>query len=609
MTFIVRQISRTAEGREIVRTATHTARSIAIGRDAGSEIHLADLAVELHHARITTRADGGVDIDSHCGLAFEIDGRSAFHADVDPETGAELRFGSHRIRVSGADGDVILAVERVEALSDASEAKEEIGLFTLKGLLPGRRPAAWTFVGAVLLLFLAWPIFTYATSHVGEKRSAGFHADQMWSSGSLSIAHKSLGNNCQACHVNKFEAVRDTACLTCHKDDAHDHADPARIAGAKEGPGFGGRIKGLFQTAFNHPAGRCVECHTEHEGAGKMPPTAQAFCTDCHASLNTRLADTKLRNAADFGAEHPQFMPAITVGISARDNRLYKRVSFDARPVEDNGLKFPHALHLSTTNGIARMAQTMKAEQGWGDSLACKDCHTPSADGTRFKPVEMKSDCAMCHSLAFDRIGGTLRTLRHGEPAQVVADLRAFYRSTGPDRPINLGGMTRRRPGDYAAAETAQDYVLGARAFGGRADDAIRAVFSRGGACFDCHVVTPGPDAGSPFRIGKVFQPDRYMLKGWFDHNAHKSETCGSCHKADQSRSATDLLLPDLASCRTCHVGENGARLKPVRTPVESSCAMCHDYHIDEGAPRQTREKVDRAKGQPRFNRTIASVH
>ena len=608
MTFIVRQISRTADGREIVRTATYDTKSIAIGRDAASEIHLADLAVELHHAHLTMRKDGGVDIESRCGLEFEIDGRGTLKVAVDPAVGSELRFGAHRIRVSREDGSVILAVERVEALSDASEAKEEIGLFTLKGLLPGRRLASWSFIGAVLLLFLAWPIFTYATSHAGEKRSPGFHADQMWSSGSLSVAHKSLGNNCQACHINKFEAVRDTACLACHKDDAHDHADPTRIAGAKEGPGLGGRAKGLFQTAFNHPSGRCVDCHTEHEGAGKMPPTAQAFCTDCHASLSTRLTDTKLKNASDFGRDHPEFMPSITVGTSPRDNRLYKRVSFAARPVEDNGLKFPHAAHLSKTNGIARMAQTMKAEQGWGDSLACKDCHTPSADGTRFKPVEMKSDCAMCHSLAFDRIGGTLRTLRHGEPAQVVADLRAFYRSTGPDRPISLGGMTRRRPGDYAAAETTQDYVLGASGYAGRANDAIRAVFSRGGACFDCHVVTPGVDAGSPFRIHKVFQPDRYMQKGWFDHNAHKSETCSSCHKADQSRRATDLLLPDLASCRTCHVGESGAKLKPVKTPVESSCAMCHDYHVDAGAPWQTRKKVDRAKGQLRFNRTIASA-
>jgi len=608
MTFIIRQLSRTAEGREIVRTAKHEGASIAIGRDAGSEVHLADLAVELHHARVAIDGRGQLEVESSCGLPFDTDGRSTLQARIDPATGAELRFGGHRIGVSAEEGAPVLTVERVEALSDASEAREEIGLFTLKGLLPGRRPVAWSLIGVVLLIFLIWPIFTYATSHGVAKRSPGFHADRMWSSGPLSVAHKSLMNNCQACHVNKFEAVRDTACLTCHKDDAHAHADPARIALAKEGPGLGGRIKGLFQAAFNHPAGRCVDCHTEHEGAGRMPPTAQAFCTDCHASLNTRLTDTKLKNASDFGTDHPQFMPAVTAGTDAHGNRLYRRISFDAHPVDNNGLKFPHASHLARGGSIARMAQTMKAEYGFGDSLACKDCHMPTADGTRFKPVEMERNCGMCHSLAFDRIGGTFRTLRHGEPAQVVADLRAFYRSTGPDRPISLGGMARRRPGDYAAVETAQDYVAGARAYGGQAEGAIAAVFSRGGACFDCHVVTPTGNGAVPFQIRKVFQPDRYMKKGWFDHNAHRSESCGSCHAADRSRTAADLLLPDLASCRTCHVGESGAKLRPVKTPVESSCAMCHDYHIDAGAPWLAREKVDRAKGQPRFAPAVAGA-
>ena len=434
MTFIVRQLSRTSEGREIARTARYEADSIAIGRDAGSEIHLADLAVELHHAQVKRQTSGQLEIDSTCGLPFEIDGRSALQARIDPAAGAELRFGGHRIGVSSEDGAAVLTVERVEALSDASEAKEEIGLFTLKNRLPGRRPMAWSLIGVVLLIFLIWPIFTYATSHGVAKRSPGFHADRMWSSGPLSLAHKSLMNNCQACHVNKFEAVRDTACLTCHKDDAHAHADPARIALAKEPPGIGGRIKGLFQTAFNHPAGRCVDCHAEHEGAGRMPPTAQAFCTDCHGSLNTRLTDTKLKNADDFGTDHPEFMPAVTAGTDARGNRLYRRVSFDAHPVDNNGLKFPHAIHLAKGGSIARMAQTMKADQGFGDSLACKDCHTPTADGTRFRPVEMERNCGMCHSLAFDRIGGIAKTARAMTAENTIIAVAMTHRLRAPER-------------------------------------------------------------------------------------------------------------------------------------------------------------------------------
>jgi DnaJ-class molecular chaperone len=183
----------------------------------------------------------------------------------------------------------------------------------------------------------------------------------------------------------------------------------------------------------------------------------------------------------------------------------------------------------------------------------------------------------------------------------VVADLRAFYRSTGPVRPISLSGMARRRPGDYAMAETAQDYVLGARAWPGQADEAVRAVFSKGGACFDCHVVLPVPSKGAPVTIQKVVQPERYMKGGWFDHDAHKSETCISCHSADKSNLATDLLLPDLNSCRTCHVGGTGDHLKPVKTPVISSCAMCHDYHVDGQAPWMTKMEVGKGKGSVRF--------
>lgn len=608
MSFIIRQISRTAEGREIIRPSRVEKNRIIVGRDAGSDIHLADLAVELNHAEILALENGRIEIQSVCGLDFDHDGRAVSRAELDPSTGGELRFGSHRLRVSADDGATIISVERVEALSDASEEKEEIGLFTLRGLLPGRRRSAWTLIAATLVLFLAWPIYTYATSAGVKDRGAGFHADEMWSSGSLSVAHKSLENNCQACHTEKFVSATDNACLACHKDDAHDHAPAARLAMAKESPGIGGQVKGLFKTVFNRPEGRCVDCHTEHEGEGPMTPTAQAFCADCHGSLDQRLTDTRIANAADFGTDHPQFKAAVTSGFGDGGKRLFKRVSFAAKPVDDNGLKFPHDIHLSKTNGIARMAQTMKGEQGWGNSLACKDCHTASADGTRFKPVDMEQDCAMCHSLAFDQVGGTLRTLRHGEPGQVVADLRAFYRGTSPAIPIGLGGMSRRRPGDYATAETAQDYAIGRRIYAGSAEQAIRAVFSQGGACYDCHVISPGTSAAVPFQVRKVSQPDRYMLKGWFDHNAHNTESCSSCHKAETSKLASNLLLPDLGSCRTCHVGEDGARLKPVSKPVPSSCAMCHDYHMDAGAPWLTRTKVDRAKGQSRFNQTIASV-
>jgi predicted CXXCH cytochrome family protein len=121
-------------------------------------------------------------------------------------------------------------------------------------------------------------------------------------------------------------------------------------------------------------------------------------------------------------------------------------------------------------------------------------------------------------------------------------------------------------------------YAVALRGSAGQADRAIRAVFSPGGACFDCHQVQAPPGDSLAFRIRPVAFPTRYMQHGWFDHRPHAQTDCATCHAAPASRSANDLLLPNLQSCRTCHGGESSGE-------VPSTCAMCHDYHMDEGVP------------------------
>lgn len=317
-----------------------------------------------------------------------------------------------------------------------------------------------------------------------------------------------------------------------------------------------------------------------------MQPTAQQFCADCHDGMDGRLTDTKLENASDFGITHPQFRPAVLVQPGGK-NPQRERISLDDNPTEYNGLKFPHDVHLSKTGGVAQMGRRLSAKYDFGPSLVCKDCHTPDPNGVRFEPVDMKEDCSMCHSLAFEEIGGTIRTLRHGEPSQVRADLRAFYRSTGPNRPINLGGIERRRPGADNETRVASDYARAVRFRPSRANLAISEVFSRGGACYDCHGITPPTAPGRvDYGIKPVTQTDRYMHKGWFSHEAHNDEDCSSCHNAPASKMATDLLLPGIKTCRECHGGEF-----QTASDVPSTCAMCHDYHPDDGAPWLIKEQ------------------
>ena len=595
MTFLIKQISRTSDGREIIRPTEIDSTLLSIGRLSENEIHLQDLAVTPRHATIERLDMRRIIVKAVGTLGFDVDGRPVMEVEIDASKGAELRFGSHRLTV-GQDGETItIAVERVEALSDASQDKDEQKVFSLRGLMPGKRVSAWSFAALMLIAFLAFPIWSWSSYQSVKERPQGFHADQSWSTGKLSQAHASLENNCQACHTDAFVAVRDESCATCHVG-THDHAPANRLAAAKAPPGVGGRIQNAFAGMFNVPPGRCVECHTEHEGEGRMQPTAQKFCADCHEGLNTRLKDTKLLNADDFGTAHPEFQPAVITGFTGTKPQ-FARTSFDKKPTEDSGLKFPHDVHLSKTNGVAQMGRRLSADYGFGDALACKDCHKTDASGTRFQPIDMERDCAMCHSLSFDEIGGTMRTLRHGDPKQVIADLRAFYRSTGPVRPANLGGMARRKPGLYAEGQVYNAYFGAVQARPGGAEAAIAQVFSPGGACFDCHRIDPPGVKGASWTVQPVAQTTRYFQKGWFDHDAHRTETCESCHAAPGSKSATDLLIPDLASCRTCHVGGTGASLKPVAKPVESTCALCHSFHADDGAPWSTRQRVAAQKG------------
>ncbi len=554
MIFVIRTVSRTADGREIVRPVTLVQDSIAIGRDASNDVHLADLAVEPFHARLTLTPGGKLRAESIGGLGFALDGRTTERVEIDPAKGAELRFGRHLLTVGSDGGAAIVRVERTGAVSDATGDKDERTAFSLKGLLPGKRIGAWTFAALVLAAFLVAPLWSWATYSNAKTRPAGFHADTAWSSGPLSKAHHALEGNCQACHDKAFVSVQDTKCVACHTD-VHDHADPKRQVTAMAVPDFGKSVGNAFKVAFGKPTGqRCVDCHSEHEGAGPMPATAQAFCTDCHATMKARLPDTKLANAGDFGRDHPAFTPL--------------RV--------DGGLKFPHDVHLSKVNGVARMAQTMPANFAGkrdGPGMVCADCHAPTADGVRFLPVDMEADCQSCHSLGYDRVAGTVRTLKHGDVAQAVADVRALgWRPTAA--PSMLAG--RRRPGDNAPASQ------GAR------PASADALFVRGGACYDCHVIErTGDTATNGWRVAKVTQPMRFMAKGWFDHKAHATESCTSCHNAAGSKSASDLLIPAIGklgdksgvTCRSCHGGEASA------SKVPSSCATCHDYHLDGQAP------------------------
>lgn len=555
MTFRVRTVETTAQGREIVRNRDFAGETITLGRSADTVLYLPDLALDPHHATVSLREDGLIAVEAVGSLGFGHDGRPVRSASIAPQTGGELRFGAYRVAVSQAgDGAVLLTVVR---LADAVEPINEATGFALAGKLPGKRAMSWLLGLAVVLVFLGLPI----ASSLLRTPPRSVTGDAAWSPGPLSLAHHQLEAKCEACHVKPFEAVRDETCLSCHKD-IHDHAPTARLAKARGTGGLGDQLQWRVAQMFGKPGpGACSDCHTEHEGAGRMPPPAQGFCADCHGSLKSGLPDTLLGNAADFGRVHPQFRPALAL---AAGSGALTRVSLAKRPREASGLAFSHKLHLNPRGGAAQMAQRL----GRGTGLDCASCHRPTADGVRFLPIDMERDCESCHSLAYDKVGGTFRKLRHGDVDQMIADLSVAQRAS---QTINSG---RQRPGEFVGGGA------GAASFSrpaGSVGSAAQAL-SRGGICGECH--TPA-QAGGRFSVMPVTQVSRFMQHGWFTHAAHKQDKCTSCHAADRSITSADVLLPDLNSCRSCHFGENAPRGK-----IPSGCAMCHDYHGSALAPQ-----------------------
>lgn len=590
MTFLVRRVSVTADGREIIRGTPVDATEIFVGRDAACAVHLADLAVNPQHARLTSNDGRHLDIEAISGLGFEVDGRTATRASIDAGDGAELRFGGHRIAVS-IDADapgprIALTVTRTDELSHSALDRDEAQAFSLGGIVPGRRISAWLFSVLVLAAFLAAPIWAYMSWRGVEERPQGFHADSSWSSGTLSSAHASLKDDCQSCHTDAFVAVTDSTCASCH-EEAHEHAPLSRQVMARGDPGWFQASLNRVGVAFGKPEGRCVDCHTEHEGAGPMPATAQRFCSDCHNDMSARLTDTRIGDAGDFGTAHPQFRPAVRV--STGEGPRLQRMTWTPALTESNGLKFTHDEHLLGNGAVARMARNLGiGRDRGGPGLDCADCHKPTRDRLGFEPVDMERDCESCHSLTFESVGGVDRTLRHGEPQQVIADLYAYYRSTPPTRPVSLGGMARRRPGEFAEGRIYNIYFREVAVRPSRADDAVRAVFSRGGACADCHTIFAPAAGNRNWRVQPVVQTGQYLTKGWFDHRRSEHSTagiddegCAGCHAAKTSNNANQLLIPGIATCRDCHGGEGS------NADVASPCASCHEYHAgdDRAAP------------------------
>jgi predicted CXXCH cytochrome family protein len=476
--------------------------------------------------------------------------------------GDSFEVGRNRLTVVEPPGgfDIGLQIE-LDRDIDASAFENAFRTDLGQGRLT-TRSAAWGLSAAVILLGFLVPFVLASLADHDAALRRFLPADDLWTSGPLHEAHAlATGDDCQACHQGFFQRVRDDSCQACHAG-INDHVDPGQPADAH---------------TMAATAPRCATCHREHnEPDPYLVITADALCTDCHASPDELQHARLMEQVTGFsGTEHPTFDASL---LKPRASRAGTGLVFawetSVEPVavasEVSNLKFPHDTHLDP--GLVTDLQT-------GEALGCRDCHKLSLDREHFVPVTMETTCVGCHELTFDPQMPD-RQLPHGVPVEVMMTLEGQYLRKFSDPDVPQDAVVRRRIPDrdnstLECTDTAFNCAAQAAA------EDIREQFSVRG-CVSCHVVEEHDveEVYARYQVHPVRLAQDFFTAGRFDHFSHqvmKGDTgdaaCLQCHAANLSSVSTDLLIPDVDNCLGCHSDS------PAPDRVALRCVDCHSYH------------------------------
>jgi len=483
----------------------------------------------------------------------------------------------------------------VARLRTTKQLAQRVDLNYFKRLTAYKRTLVWLTVLVPLLAvgWIAWRGFT--------------RDSRVYSSGRMSRAHAVLEQQCAACHVQKAgefsSKAADSACLACHDGPVH-HV----LAGM--------------------PAPDCASCHLEHRGRVSISAVSDRVCAKCHADLKTQTGvsaagptfhETRIHS---FETDHPEF---------AAVQHLE-----DYPPHDPGTIKVNHAVHLKPIrrgpNGpdvqlTCRDCHRLQAEAGvvysenaspfvprtnwtYADTqyLSAKPSYAehdpsfpvparvlpaykPPTGRELMAPVSFAKACSGCHSLAFDK--RFAEGVPHDKPEVVHEFLIAKFQQYIAMHPGEV--QVFRDPNRELTEKPlppAFRTLTAAQWVEERTAEAEELLWRK--TCKQCHelrfpatnsTTKVGMPAGSeshgpPASTKELPQIERdyrrflltRMPRAKFDHDAHRSFTCVSCHsKALTSTESSDILLPGIVTCKVCHA--------PGPEHAESRCFECHTYH------------------------------
>lgn len=537
MRVLIRFVRRGPAGAVEQKDKLYDGEAVTLGRATDQVVQLKDRRVALAHAQIILRGGQPVLISRVPGGVL-VNGTLLREARL--RAGDTVNLGANVLRIlePSASCDLAFSFELdPEARSD--ELVLELPRLRLAELGFAKRRWSWALFLGVLLLSLVIPTAGVRSPSVQDTlRSSFLPDDHFWSPGPLSRVHETLTTQCEACHEQPFQRVRNEACLTCHASNLHQHTGRSVSTGME---------------------GQCAACHGEHHEPATLVREDPAVCARCHQDLKAISASTRVTaRVTDFAMNHPRFK------LPARD---------------ESGLKFPHAIHLAKGGVRSPVGDTV---------LGCNDCHAQEPGGARFRPLQMERDCGGCHLLDFDPAYPE-RTVPHGDARAVSEFLVDYYsrRYLESYADPRASPVTARRAGPKLSAVERERLLRNARE---RAAVVTRDLFERR-SCAQCHEVTHAETGPDSWKVQSVKIRTAWLPGAKFSHASHTTELtrCETCHKASVSEAATDVLVPGIAVCRDCHAGG-----EPHATPADritSTCILCHGFHNPQNPLWPAREK------------------
>jgi hypothetical protein len=540
---------------------------ILIGRGASCDLRLVGRLVSLEHARLTLD-DEFINISDMVSLSGVLVNNRLVKSQK-LKVGDSVKIGAFVFKVTREDGVWGFLEERVQGVDEGdSEAfiAKQVKSLRFQTYIPSFKTLS---VLISLIVAVVFGVLPFIFSNMWS-----------WNSGPMSNAHKMIENDCAQCHSTSFVRVQDKDCLSCHK--MSDHA-------------------GVMEEVFNKRPDlnhRCATCHMEHNGNHGVITRESKLCADCHQGLGTILANASSPDIDSF-KNHPEFRVSIPEytkvegmeGAESEEIISAIRVSLeDGDKLKDSArIKLNHRIHLEPDLAGADGPET----------LTCMSCHRLSKDLSKIEPINFERDCQSCHSLEFDaRLPG--KAVPHDKADIVFNYLYAEFAklSLSPDQQQNTEESSpsrrRRRPGGAEATRGDAPVEFSRASVIEQSRRAEEELFTRT-ACHLCHEIADKPEGvatseqSSKFIVLEPNIPDTWMPGAIFNHGAHQSMSCESCHGgAKRSEETTDVLVPGINNCRQCHSQE-----KKLNT-VKSDCVMCHSYHAPLVMKEEEKQAIEK---------------